>query len=139
VREWASEAGREPSAVTVRAPAGVTVCNDAAHVEGIRRGSRQRLAFFVARNGDFYYRQFGRHGFADEAAAIKRAWDDGGAEAGVAAVPDELPAHFDFVGSTDECIERLDQQAEAGVDLHQVSIVEDDASRWRETMRRLIG
>jgi alkanesulfonate monooxygenase SsuD/methylene tetrahydromethanopterin reductase-like flavin-dependent oxidoreductase (luciferase family) len=139
VREWASEAGREPSAVTVRAPAGVTVCNDAAHVEGIRRGSRQRLAFFVARNGDFYYRQFGRHGFADEAAAIKRAWDDGGAEAGVAAVPDELPAHFDFVGSTDECIERLDQQAEAGVDLHQVSIVADDASRWRETMRRLVG
>ena len=139
VREWASEAGREPSAITVRAPASVTVCNDAERAEALRRGRRQQLAFFVARNGDFYYRQFGRHGFADEAAAIKRAWDDGGAEAGVAAVPDDLPGQFDFIGDVDQCIERLDEQSEAGVDLHQISIVDDDATTWRETMRRLVS
>ena len=139
LREWAIEAGREPDAITVRAPASVTVCDDPDRAAAIRQGQRRQLAFFVARNGDFYYRQFGRHGFADEAAAIKRAWEDGGAEAGVAAVPDELPAHFDFVGGTEQCIERLDEQGGAGVDLHQITIVEDDATRWRETMRRLIG
>ncbi|MDP6605984.1 MAG: LLM class flavin-dependent oxidoreductase [Dehalococcoidia bacterium] len=139
LREWAVAAGREPDAVTVRSPSSVTVCEDRERADAIRQGQRQGLAFFVARNGDFYYRQFGRHGFADEAAAIKRAWDDGGAPAGIAAVPDELPASFNFVGGVEASIERLDWEAEAGVDLHQVTIVGDDARAWQETMRRLIG
>ncbi len=139
LRAWSVEAGRPAEAVTVRSPAGVTVVEDPERATALRAGRRQQLAFFVARNGDFYYRQFGRHGFADEAAEIRRAWNDGGAEAGVAAVPEDLPARFDFLGGVEECLERLDEEAAAGIDLHQVSIAEEDPERWADTLRRLVG
>jgi alkanesulfonate monooxygenase SsuD/methylene tetrahydromethanopterin reductase-like flavin-dependent oxidoreductase (luciferase family) len=139
LRAWSVAAGRPTDAVTVRSAAAVTVVDDPERALTMRAGRKQQLAFFVARNGDFYYRQFGRHGFADEAAAIRRAWDDGGAAAGVAAVPDDLPARFDFIGGVEECIDRLEQEAAAGIDLHQVSIAEDDPERWASTLQRLIG
>ncbi len=139
LRAWSIEAGRSAEAVTVRAPSAITVVEDPERAATLRAGRKQQLAFFVARNGDFYYRQFGRHGFADEAAAIRRAWNDGGAEAGVAAVPDALPARFDFLGGVEECLVRLDEEAAAGIDLHQVSIAEENPERWAETLRRLVG
>ncbi|MEE8337164.1 MAG: LLM class flavin-dependent oxidoreductase [Dehalococcoidia bacterium] len=139
VREWARAAGRDPDAFTVRAPGSVTVVNDPQKLEAARGARAQNLAFFVARNGDFYYRQFGRHGLADEAAAIKRAWDEGGREAGVAAVPAELPDRFDFVGDTEQCIERLEAQAEMGVDLHPVTVVEDDPDVAAKVLEQLAG
>lgn len=139
LRAWSAEAGRDASAVAVRAPSSITVVEDAARAEQIRAARRQQLAFFVARNGDFYYRQFGRHGFADEAAAIKRAWDEGGAEAGVRAVPEDLPPRFDFIGGVEEGLERLEAEAAAGIDLHQVVIADEDAERWGATLRRLVG
>ena len=76
---------------------------------------------------------------ADEAAAIRRAWTAGGSEAGIAAVPPGLEDHFDFVGSVEQCIERLEEQAAAGVDLHQVSVIEEDQAQWADIIRRLIG
>ena len=81
---------------------------------------------YVARKGGFYHRQFGRHGLADEAAAIQRASDEGGPQAEVAAELDNLPARSAVIRTTGEGIERLDVQAEAGVDLPQVSIVDPD-------------
>jgi alkanesulfonate monooxygenase SsuD/methylene tetrahydromethanopterin reductase-like flavin-dependent oxidoreductase (luciferase family) len=139
LRAWSVEAGRDRDAVTVRAASSLTIVEDEERAAQIRAARRQQLAFFVARNGEFYYRQFGRHGFADEAAAIKRAWDEGGPEGGVAAVPEDLPARFDFVGGVGEALERLDEEAAAGIDLHQVSIADEDAERWAETARRLVG
>lgn len=139
LRAWSVAAGRTADAVQVRAPGGVTIVEDAGRAEAMRVQRRQQLAFFVARNGDFYYRQFVRHGLADEAAAVRRAWASGGAEAGIAAVPAGLEDHFDFVGGVEQCIERLEQQTAAGVDLHQVSVIEEDQAKWANIVRRLIG
>lgn len=138
LRGWATEAGRAADAVEVRAPGGVTVVEDTDRAEALRAERRQQLAFFVARNGDFYYRQFLRHGLADEAAAIRRAWAADGAEGGVAAIPDGLEDHFNFVGPVEACVERLEAQAELGVDLHQVSVSTDDEAQWSATIRRLV-
>jgi len=139
VRGWAVAAGRDERAVEVRAPGAITVVEDAERAEEIRARRRQQLAFFVARNGDFYYRQFLRHGLADEAASIRRAWAADGAEAGIAAVPRGLEDHFDFVGPVDACIERLEAQAALGVDLHQVSVDTADQAQWAATIRRLVS
>jgi alkanesulfonate monooxygenase SsuD/methylene tetrahydromethanopterin reductase-like flavin-dependent oxidoreductase (luciferase family) len=139
VRDWSVAAGRDPGAVEVRAPGSITVVEDADRAEEIRARRRQQLAFFVARNGDFYYRQFLRHGLADEAASIRRAWAADGAEAGVAAVPRALEDHFDFVGTVDACVERIEAQSELGVDLHQVSVDTEDQAHWAANIRRLVG
>ena len=139
LRAWSVGVGRYADAVEVRAPGGITVVGDDADSEAMRAQRRQQLAFFVARNGDFYYRQFVRHGLADEAAAIRRAWTEGGTEAGIAAIPDELVDQLDTAGSVEQWIERLEEQAAAGVDLHQVSVIEEDQARWAEIVRGLIG
>jgi alkanesulfonate monooxygenase SsuD/methylene tetrahydromethanopterin reductase-like flavin-dependent oxidoreductase (luciferase family) len=139
LRAWSTAAGRAADAVEVRAPGAITVVDDPDRAEELRQQRRQQLAFFVARNGDFYYRQFLRHGLADEAASIRRAWAADGAEAGIAAVPPRLEDHFDFVGPVDACIERLEAQAERGVDLHQVSISTEEPAEWSAVMRRLVG
>jgi alkanesulfonate monooxygenase SsuD/methylene tetrahydromethanopterin reductase-like flavin-dependent oxidoreductase (luciferase family) len=139
LRGWSTAAGRDANAVQVRAPGGVTVVEDLDRAEQMRAQRRQQLAFFVARNGDFYYRQFLRHGLADEAAAIRRAWAADGAEAGVSAIPDGLEDHFDFIGPLEACIERLEAQSELGVDLHQVSVSTEDQAEWPAAVRRLVG
>jgi alkanesulfonate monooxygenase SsuD/methylene tetrahydromethanopterin reductase-like flavin-dependent oxidoreductase (luciferase family) len=139
LRDWSVAAGRAADSVQVRAPGGVTIIEDTGRAEVIRVQRRQQLAFFIARNGDFYYRQFVRHGLVDEAAAIRRAWLSGGAESGIAAVPEGLEDHFDFVGDVEECIERLEQQTAVGVDLHQVSVINEDQAEWANIVRRLVG
>ncbi|MGD9891794.1 MAG: LLM class flavin-dependent oxidoreductase [Dehalococcoidia bacterium] len=139
LRTWAREAGRDPAALTVRAPGSVTVVDNPARAEAVREARRRQLAFFVARNGDFYYRQFLRHGHAVEAAAIRRAWNEGGPAAGTAEVGDALAERFDFAGSTEACIDRIEEQAAAGVDLHQVMVASDEPAVWRRALERLIG
>ncbi len=139
LRAWSVEAGRAAGSVEIRAPGSVTVVGSADEAEMTRSQRRQQLAFFIARNGDFYYRQFVRHGLVDEAAAIRRAWTEGGAAAGVAAVPPRLEDHFDFVGTIEQCADRLDQQSALGIDLHQVSVMEQDQAKWADAVRRLAG
>jgi alkanesulfonate monooxygenase SsuD/methylene tetrahydromethanopterin reductase-like flavin-dependent oxidoreductase (luciferase family) len=139
IREWTHAAGRDPARLMVRSPGSVTVVRDPHRAEAIRRTRVETLAFFVARNGDFYYRQFVRHGLADEAAAIRRAWSDGGREAAVAAVPPGLAERFDFIGDLDACVDRIAAQAEIGVDIHTVNVAEDDLRVYAQVLERLVG
>jgi alkanesulfonate monooxygenase SsuD/methylene tetrahydromethanopterin reductase-like flavin-dependent oxidoreductase (luciferase family) len=87
----------------------------------VRETRRRTLAFFVARNGEFYFNQFRRHGLATEAEAIRAAWDAGGAEAAYAATPPEMAGHFDFVGDVEACMAHIVRQSAMGVDLHVVA------------------
>ena len=139
LRAQAVTAGRPAAAVEVRGPGTITVVSGEADERALRASRRQQLAFFVARNGDFYYRQFLRHGLADEAQAIRRAWASGGARAGTAAVFPGLEDRFDFAGDLDACIARIEQQAELGVDLHQVSVIRQSGAQWAETIGSLVG
>jgi len=136
MRQWSMDAGREPGAVKVRSP-GSTVVASAAEVDGIRKSQRETLAFFIARNGEFYHRQFQRQGLAEEAAAIRAAWSDGGRDAALAAMPAELEARFNFAGDIDACREHLVRQQELGVDIHMVSLGPSARLDARETLRAL--
>jgi alkanesulfonate monooxygenase SsuD/methylene tetrahydromethanopterin reductase-like flavin-dependent oxidoreductase (luciferase family) len=116
---YAKKAGRDPSALTVRAGGGVTVTRDP---ERAREASKANTAFYVARMGDFYYQQLCDMGFADEVNGIRKAWREGGSGAGYAAVPDVLSNALGCFGSVEECRDRLAEQEAAGATLHTVSV-----------------
>jgi alkanesulfonate monooxygenase SsuD/methylene tetrahydromethanopterin reductase-like flavin-dependent oxidoreductase (luciferase family) len=112
------DAGRDPSTMTVRF-GGVTVAKDK---DRALQASKAGTAFYIARMGDFYYQQLSDMGFADEANAIRKAWKEGGSGAGIAAVTDELSNSLGFVGSVDECRDRLAEEEAAGINLHSVGV-----------------
>lgn len=115
---YAKAAGRDPSQLTVRF-LGVTVAKDR---ERAMQGSKAGTAFYIARMGDYYYQQLCDMGFADEANAVRRAWKEGGSGAGIAAVTDELANSLGFVGSVDECRDRIAEEEAAGINLHSVGV-----------------
>ena len=61
-RAAAAAAGRDPMAITVKSPGGVTVSSK----PGAQDAGRGFLAFYIARMGTFYYNQLSRLGFGDE-------------------------------------------------------------------------
>jgi alkanesulfonate monooxygenase SsuD/methylene tetrahydromethanopterin reductase-like flavin-dependent oxidoreductase (luciferase family) len=130
-------AGRDPAAVTVRAPGEVVV---AADLDAARARYRRTIAFYVARMGEFYATHLAEMGRGEDVAAIRAAWAAGGSAAGGAAVSDDLLGALARIGDVEACIDRLDEQAAAGVDLHQVAVVdEDDPVRLRRAFARLVG
>jgi alkanesulfonate monooxygenase SsuD/methylene tetrahydromethanopterin reductase-like flavin-dependent oxidoreductase (luciferase family) len=116
----AKKAGRDIGEVTVRSPGGVTVTRDKARA---MQAGKANTAFYVARMGDFYYQQLSDMGFADECNEIRSAWREGGSQAGYAAVTDEMQESLGAIGSVEECREWLERQEEAGVNLHQVTVM----------------
>jgi alkanesulfonate monooxygenase SsuD/methylene tetrahydromethanopterin reductase-like flavin-dependent oxidoreductase (luciferase family) len=120
---YVREAGRDPSQMTVRF-GGVTVAKDK---ERALQGAKAGTAFYIARMGDFYYKQLCDMGFADEANAIRKAWKEGGSGAGIAAVTDELSNSLGFIGSVDECRDRLAEEQAAGINLHSAGVAGFDA------------
>ena len=115
----AKAAGRDVSALTVRSSGSVTVTKEPA---AAREASKANLAFYIARMGDYYYQQLCDMGFADEVNEVRRVWRESGSQAAYAAVPDTLCDALNAFGSVEECRERLEAQAEAGVTLHTVAV-----------------
>jgi alkanesulfonate monooxygenase SsuD/methylene tetrahydromethanopterin reductase-like flavin-dependent oxidoreductase (luciferase family) len=138
IRGWVDQAGRDAPAFVVRAPGTVVVAEEEAAIERARHGLVAGLAFFVARNGPFYYGQFVRQGLADEAAAIRSAWDEDGADA-AATIAAPLADRFGSVGDLDASLHALTAQEESGVDLHSVQIATSDRTRRRAILRELVG
>jgi hypothetical protein len=138
-RAAAAAAGRDPAALTVRAP-GTIVITRSGNIERARQAVAGSFAFYVARMGTFYYEHVSRLGYADEAAAIKKAFDEGGSAAGTAAVSPELQQAVGFVtDSIDAARERLAQQSEAGIDLHSVDVQADSPAEQQKIYEQLIG
>jgi alkanesulfonate monooxygenase SsuD/methylene tetrahydromethanopterin reductase-like flavin-dependent oxidoreductase (luciferase family) len=136
-REIAIQAGRDPRAVEVKAPGGVTVTSN---VERATAGHAGTVAFYAARMGTFYSEQLTRFGFGNDVQTIKQAWDSGGAKAGTEAVPKKLLSELGYIGGVEGAVERLKAQEEAGVDLHPVEIdAGSDPAAFEKTVARLIG
>jgi len=129
-------AGRARTDIDVRNPGGITVTDNP---ESVRMGTAANAAFYIARMGDFYYEHFSRMGYADEANAVRRAWEDGGSSAGAAAMPEEIVNSLGVAGSTGECIDYIEEATEAGFDLHGVSVNETDPHKRFEAFKELVG
>ena len=89
--------------------------------------------------GDFYYEHFIRMGYADEANAVRRGWEEGGPAGGAAALPEDLVNQLGTAGSVEECIEAMEEAEEAGFDWHSVSVDERDPKKRADIYRRLVG
>jgi alkanesulfonate monooxygenase SsuD/methylene tetrahydromethanopterin reductase-like flavin-dependent oxidoreductase (luciferase family) len=130
-------AGRDPRAVTVRSPGEVVVTPDP---EASRARHRRTLAYYVARMGDFYHTHLTEMGHGEDVRLIRAAWAQGGSSAGAAAVADGLSSALLAAGPVEVCLVRLEEQAAAGVDLHQVTIAGiDDPAELRRAFERLVG
>jgi alkanesulfonate monooxygenase SsuD/methylene tetrahydromethanopterin reductase-like flavin-dependent oxidoreductase (luciferase family) len=138
IRDWRTAAGKDWESFTVRSPGDTFVVKDPERAQQIRQERRERLAFFVARNGDFYYEQFQRHGLDDVARKIRQAWASSGGDAATEVVSDELIHRFDFVGDIGECRARLEEQEQLGVNLHQVFFPDLEPNEAAEAARKLM-
>jgi alkanesulfonate monooxygenase SsuD/methylene tetrahydromethanopterin reductase-like flavin-dependent oxidoreductase (luciferase family) len=132
-RRWANEAGRDGTELQVKA-GGVTVSND----PGARDAGRGFLAFYIARMGTFYYNQISRFGYADEAAAVKKAFDEHGSAAGAAALTPELLDDLGFAGDADSCLARIREDEALGVDIHNVTIDTRDPVAFGRAVETLL-
>jgi F420-dependent oxidoreductase-like protein len=135
-RQLVREAGRDPRGVIVRSPGAVTVTRD---VDNAREASKAHLAFYITNMGDFYREQLIRLGYEQEVSKVRKAWDEGGRAAGTAAVPDTLVDSLFLAGPIEACMERLDAQAAAGIDMHTVCVEANDPKETATILQRLVG
>jgi F420-dependent oxidoreductase-like protein len=135
-RQLVSSAGREPRSVIVRSPGSVTVTTD---VQKARDESRGHLAFYITNMGDFYREQLIRLGYEEAVRTVRKAWDEGGRAAGTAAVPDALVDSLFFAGPVEACLERIEAQTEAGIDMHTVRVDANDRQEMQRIFRRLVA
>lgn len=135
-RQLVRDAGREPQSIIVRSPGAVTVTRD---IDKAREESKAHLAFYITNMGDFYREQLIRLGYEEAVRKVRKAWDEGGRAAGTAAVPEALVNSFFFAGPVEACIERLEAQAAAGIDMHTVRVEANDSREMVQILRRLVG
>ena len=130
-------AGRPADAVAVRAPDRVVVALEDA--KRARRAAAGTLAFYIARMGTFYGAQLERFGYGDAVAAVRKAWNENGSEAGIDAVPDALLDQITTVGTAADCAARLDDEAKAGISLHNVSVQTRNEAELERAFAELVG
>jgi alkanesulfonate monooxygenase SsuD/methylene tetrahydromethanopterin reductase-like flavin-dependent oxidoreductase (luciferase family) len=135
-RQLVQEAGRDPHSVIVRSPGSVTVTRD---VDQARQESKAHTAFYITNMGDYYREQLIRMGHEEAVTVVRHAWEEGGHTAGIAAVPDALVDSLFFAGPAEACVERLEAQAEAGIDLHTVNVAMDDPQEAARSLAKLVG
>jgi F420-dependent oxidoreductase-like protein len=136
-RERVVAAGRPAGAVAVRSADRAVVALD--DVRKARRAAAGTLAFYIARMGTFYGAQLERFGWGEAVAAVRKAWNERGSEAGIDAVPDALLEETTTVGSVAECAARMDAESSAGVDLHNVSVQARSEADYERALGDLVG
>jgi F420-dependent oxidoreductase-like protein len=135
-RQLVRGAGRNPQSVIVRSPGAVTVTQD---IDKAREESKAHLAFYITNMGDFYREQLIRLGYEEAVSSVRNAWDEGGRAAGTAAVPDALVESLFLAGPVEACVERLEAQAAAGIDMHTVRVEANDPRETVKILQRLVG
>ncbi len=119
LREGATRAGRSLSELDLVAPVALEITPDeVAGQEAARRHARG-YAFTIGAMGsgkdNFYNDAFARLGFADEVAEVSRLWRAGRREEAAEAVPVELGARTNLVGTADAIAARLRLYHQAGI------------------------
>jgi F420-dependent oxidoreductase-like protein len=135
-RQLVRDAGREPQSIIVRSPGAVTVTRD---IDKAREESRAHLGFYITNMGDFYREQLIRLGYEEAVSTVRKAWDEGGRAAGTTAVPEALVDSLFFAGPVEACIERLEAQTAAGIDMHTVRVEANDSREMVQILQRLVG
>lgn len=139
LREAVEGEGRDARKFRIRSPGSTTVVLHESRLEQIGQNRARTTAFFVARNGEFYFNQFARYGMETEARMIRDAWESGGSSAAVAAMPAGMAERFDFAGDIKECCERVKSQQQAGIDFHVVVVDGAASPAVADVLRTLVS
>ena len=135
LRQASVAVGRPVNAVAVRSPGTITVTPQ---VDKARAASAGMLAFYIGRMGTFYAAQLTRLGYGETVETVKKAWT-GGSRAAGEAVPAQLVDATGCVGSVEAGIDRLQAQAEGGVDLHHVNVQAENNREYERILAKLVG
>ena len=135
LRQAGLAVGRPTDAVAVRSPGTITVTPQ---VDKARAASAGMLAFYIGRMGTFYAAQLTRLGYGETVETVKQAWA-GGSRAAAEAVPAQLVDATGCVGSVEAGIDRLQAQAECGVDLHHVNVQAENNTEYERILAKLVG
>ena len=135
VRNMSVTAGRPANAVSVRAPSTVAVTQN---VDKARAAHAGTAAFYIGRMGVYYAAQLTRLGHGETVEKVKKAWENG-SRAAAEAVTDELVNETFCAGSVEACIDRMQAQEEAGVDVHSVHVDTADNTEYGKTLEQLVG
>jgi alkanesulfonate monooxygenase SsuD/methylene tetrahydromethanopterin reductase-like flavin-dependent oxidoreductase (luciferase family) len=103
--EGARAAGRDPGMLVIAPSVSMVIAapGDAA----ARRRVAEPVAQYVGRMGAFYPEMLRRYSYADDVAAIQRAWESRDPAAAALAVSDRLLDATAITGSVAECREKL--------------------------------
>ena len=117
--DGAARAGRTLADLDLVAPVALEVTADGEAAAAAARRHADGYAFTIGAMGsgraNFYNDAFGRLGFADEVAEVARRWQAGDREAAAAAVPLELGARTNLLGTPDMIAARLPAYRDAGI------------------------
>jgi alkanesulfonate monooxygenase SsuD/methylene tetrahydromethanopterin reductase-like flavin-dependent oxidoreductase (luciferase family) len=140
LRDMIAAAGRDRASVVAKSPGSVIVTTD---VPAARLAEKRKLAYYVARMGVYYAAHLTEMGRGAEVEAIRQAWDSGGSTAASDAVSDDLVGAFARIvtpDQLDDAAARLDEQAAAGVDLHEITLAGiAEPGEQRRIFEHLIG
>lgn len=119
LREGAITAGRTLSDLDLLAPVAVEVTADDEEAAVHARRHADGYAFTIGAMGagstNFYNDAFARLGFADEVGRVAKLWQDGDRSAAAAAVPLELGAMTNLIGTPRTIAERIALYRGAGI------------------------
>jgi alkanesulfonate monooxygenase SsuD/methylene tetrahydromethanopterin reductase-like flavin-dependent oxidoreductase (luciferase family) len=131
VRRGAEQGGRKPEAVDIACYVRVAVGEPAA----VRHALALETARYVSL--DFYRRMFDRSGFAEDTAAVMRAWPRG-VDAAAAEVTDRMVEAVTVFGPPEACRARLEAYRALGIALPVIAPVPagpDPFESWAATIR----
>ncbi len=111
--EGAKRADRDPARVTLTTLLPTAVGQTRREALDVLRPGLAFYAGFFPR----YNRMMAEHGFADEAAAIAKAWSRGDRDAAERVVSDALIDATSIAGTPAECRDRIEAYRQSGIDL----------------------
>jgi len=119
MREGAARAGRSLAELDLVAPVALEITPDEASGDEAARRHARGYAFTIGAMGsgrdNFYNDAFARLGFADAVAEVERLWRAGRREEAADAVPLELGARTNLVGTEAAIATRIDRYRQAGI------------------------
>lgn len=137
LEEGAKAAGRDGSGIEI-APSLGFFLTDGADAEEVRRRAREPLAYYIGRMGRFYYEMLQRHGYEQEVAAVRAAWERRDPAAAAAAVSDRMLEDINVVGSVDAAAEKLDELRSLGVDVPLIRLPDGGPTEVGRILERLM-
>lgn len=130
--------GRAPGSTRIAAYITTVAIADEGQRAAARDVAREPLAFYIGRMGRFYAEMLGRHGYAEEVAAIGAGWRVG-PDAARAAVSDRLLDDTAIVGTPAEIRARLVAWHADGLDEAAISLPSGSVAGSAAILRAIIA